>query len=102
MAPSLTGHIASEDGSVEQPALALLEELGWSRVNLMNETPGPANPSGRTSIRQTHLPTRLQAALKRINPAATPEALTLAEAELTRDRSAMLPVVANQIGRAHV
>ncbi len=29
MAPSLTGHIASEDGGVEKPALALLGELGW-------------------------------------------------------------------------
>jgi hypothetical protein len=41
MAPSLTGHIASEDASVEQPALALLQEQGWSPPNLMNEAPGP-------------------------------------------------------------
>jgi hypothetical protein len=32
MAPSLTGHIASEDGSVEQSALALFEELGSPTV----------------------------------------------------------------------
>jgi type I restriction enzyme R subunit len=29
MAPSLSGLVASEDGIVEQPALALLQELGW-------------------------------------------------------------------------
>ena len=96
MAPSLTGHIASEDGSVEQPAIALLRELRWSHVNLMQEAPGPANPTGRTSFKQTYLPARLRAALKALNPASPNEALTLAETELTRDRSAMLPVAANR------
>jgi type I restriction enzyme R subunit len=46
-----------EDGAIpDRPALALLEELGWSRVNLMSETPDPANPTGRTSIHQTICP----------------------------------------------
>ncbi len=96
MAPSLTGHIASEDGGVEKPALALLGELGWAHLNLMKETPGPANPTGRTSFKQTHLPARLYAALKSLNPLHPPEALNLAEIELTRDRSAMLPIAANR------
>lgn len=96
MAPSLTGLIAPEDGSVEQPALALLAELGWERVDLYQEQLGAANPTGRTSFRQAHLPTRLQAALKRLNPALPTEALKLAEEELTRDRSAMLPYAANR------
>ena len=96
MPPSLTGPIASEDGGVEQPALALLQELGWSRVNLMNEAPGPANQTGRTSFKQTYLPARLRAALKALNPMLPAEALSLAEIELTRDRSAMLPIAANR------
>ena len=96
MAPSLTGHIASEDGSVEQPAIALLKDLGWSHLNLMNETPGPANPTGRTSFRQAYLPARLRAAVTRLNPNLPAGALSLAEAELTRDRSAMLPIAANR------
>ena len=96
MAPSLTGHIASEDGSVEQPALELLEELGWQRVNLQGELPGLDNPTGRTSLRQTYLPTRLRAALKRLNPHLPAEALKLAEEQLAEDRSAMLPVAANR------
>ncbi|MBA3812286.1 MAG: hypothetical protein H0X27_11720, partial [Caulobacteraceae bacterium] len=66
MAPSLTGHIAPEDGGVERPALALLGELGWTPVDLRNETPGPANPTGRLSFKQTHLPARLRAALARL------------------------------------
>ncbi|WP_036266620.1 type I restriction endonuclease subunit R [Methylobacterium sp. 10] len=96
MALSLTGHIASEVGSVEQPALELLEELGWQRVNLQAEQPGPDNPTGRTSFRQTYLPARLQSALARLNPHMPAEALVLAEERLTEDRSAMLPVAANR------
>ena len=96
MAPSLTGHIASEDGSVERPALELLRELGWSLGNLLHETPGPNNPTGRTSCKQPYLPSRLRAALAKLNPGLPPEAWALAEAELTRDRLAMLPVAANR------
>jgi hypothetical protein len=44
MAPSLAGHIASEDASVEQPALAPLEDLGWSPPNLMMKRRGPEAP----------------------------------------------------------
>jgi type I restriction enzyme, R subunit len=94
--PSLTGHLASEDGSVEQPALALLQALGWQHVNLQAEVPGPSNPTGRTSFRQTHLPMRLRAALTKLNPTLPAEALTLAEERLTEDRGAMLPVAANR------
>jgi type I restriction enzyme R subunit len=96
MAPSLTGQIASEQGAVEQPALELLEMLGWQHVNLQAEQPGAGNPTGRTSFRQTHIPTRLRAALTKLNPHLPAEALVLAEEHLTEDRSAMLPVSANR------
>jgi len=96
MAPSLIGHIASEAGSVEQPSLELLEELGWQRVNLQAEQPGPGNPTGRTSFRQTYLPVRLKLALTKLNPHLPGDALVLAEERLTEDRSAMLPVAANR------
>lgn len=96
MAPSLSGLVASEDGIVERPALALLEELGWQRVDLRDEVPGPGNPTGRTSFHQAWLPARLRAALQRLNPALPTEALRQAEEALTRDRSAMLPLAANR------
>ncbi|ARO23977.1 type I site-specific deoxyribonuclease HsdR subunit protein [Rhizobium sp. TAL182] len=96
MAPSLIGLVASEDGIVERPALALLQGLGWQHVDLHGEVPGPANPTGRTSFQQAFLPARLKAALRKLNPSLPAEALTLAEAEITRDRSAMLPVAANR------
>ena len=96
MPPSLTRHLASEDGSVEQPALKLLEELGWNCINLQAEPLGPGNPTGRTSFRQTWLPARLRAGLARLNPHLPLEALKLAEERLVEDRSAMLPVPANR------
>ena len=96
MAPSLGGHLGSEDGSVEQPALTLLHELGWERVCLIDEAPGPQNPTGRTSLRQTWLPARLRASLAKLNPGLPGEALALAEERLTEDRSAMLPMAANR------
>ena len=96
MAPSLSGLVASEDGIVEQPALALLQELGWECINLYNETPGPTNPTGRNSFREPHLPAHLRAALVRLNPGLPEEALKLAEEELTRDRTAVIPVAANR------
>ena len=96
MAPSLTGLVASEDGIVERPALELLQELGWSHIDLRDETPGPANPTGRTSFQQVCLPARLRAALERLNSGLPIEAITLAEEALTRDRTAMLPLNANR------
>ncbi|MGO8196356.1 type I restriction endonuclease subunit R [Rhizobium ruizarguesonis] len=96
MAPSLIGLVASEGGIVERPALALLQELGWQHLDLHGEVPGLANPTGRTSFQQAFLPARLKAALRKLNPSLPAEALTQAEAKITRDRSAMLPVAANR------
>jgi type I restriction enzyme R subunit len=96
MARGLTGIVASEDGIVEKPALALLRELGWQHVDLHGEQPGPANPTGRTNFQQAYFPAYLRAALRKLNSALPAEALSTAEAELTRDRSAMLPVAANR------
>lgn len=96
MAHGLTGIVASEIGIVEKPALALLQELGWLHVDLHGEQPGPNNPTGRTTFQQAYFPAHLKAALRRLNPSLPAEALTQAEAELTRDRSAMLPVAANR------
>ncbi len=94
--PSLSGSIASEKALVEEPALELLVALGWQRGDLMQEEPGPKNPTGRVSFREVILPARLRAALRQLNPALPEEALTQAEARLSEDRSAMLPIPANR------
>ncbi len=96
MTRGLTGIVASEGGIVERPALALLQDLGWQHVDLHNEQPGPANPTGRTTFHQPYLAAYLKDALCKLNPTLPAEALLEAEAELTRDRSAMLPVAANR------
>lgn len=86
----------SEDGAVEQPALVLLQQLGWQYLNLREEKPGLDNPTGRTSFHQTWLPARLHAALVKLNPCLPAEALKLAETTLTLDRSALSPIAANR------
>jgi type I restriction enzyme R subunit len=96
MVPSLIGLVAPEDDGVERPALALLQKLGWQHVDLYGEVAGPTNPTGRTSFQQAFLPARLKAALRKLNPSLPAGALTQAEAEITRDRSAMLTVAANR------
>lgn len=94
--PSLTGSIASEKAVVEVPAIELLQSLGWQYGDLMQEEPGANNPTGRLTFREIVLPSRLRAALKKLNPSLPSEALQQAEAKLTEDRSAMLPVAANR------
>ena len=42
----------TEDQLVEQPAIALFEELGWAHVNAMQETMGPAGTLGRSRLRR--------------------------------------------------
>ncbi len=78
----------SEDALVEQPAIKLLEELGWETVR------------GRDLKRDTQsdaiLTPRLGPALKRLNPYVPPEAIDQAVAELTRNRSSMSLVAANR------
>ena len=93
---SLSGVITSEDRLVEKPGLELLVELGWTHSDLFGEEPGAGNPTGRLSFRELVLPTRLRAALRKLNPSLPDEALQLAELALTADRSAMLPVAANR------
>jgi type I restriction enzyme R subunit len=86
----------SEDSAVERPALALLQQLGWQHLYLMEESPGLDNPAGRTSFRQVWLPARLRAALTKLNPGLPAEALKLAQETLTHDRSALSPIAANR------
>ena len=88
----------SEDILVEQPAIALFESLGWETTNCCHEIYGKAltpalsqgareNCLGRGHSGEVVLTYRLQPALERLNPTLPPEALTLAIADLSRDRS---------------
>jgi len=97
-------HAYTEDQLVEQPAIGLFAELGWTTMSALEEIFGTPSPGlaatlshpmgegaslGRETKGEVVLVSRLRAALERLNPALPPEANTAAVDELTRDRSAM-------------
>jgi type I restriction enzyme R subunit len=92
----MTNSQYTEDALIEQPAIELLSELGWQSANCFDETfaPGGGN-QGRETTSEVLLVPRLKSALERLNPKLPDEALDLAIAELSRDRSRMSPVAAN-------
>src|SRR3712207_7471834 len=53
---------------IEQPAIELLESLGWPSTNCFAETFGDAGTLGRKSDRDVILTRRLLPALKKLNP----------------------------------
>ena len=93
----MTPNPYNEDHLVEQPALALLAELGWQTACGLEETFAPEGGSlGRRDRREVVLLPRLRAALERLNPGQPAEAISAAIEELSRNRSAMGPVAANR------
>lgn len=94
---AMTPNPYNEDHLVEQPALALLAELGWQIACGLEETFAPEGGSlGRRERREVVLLPRLRAALVRLNPGQPAEAINAAIEELSRNRSAMGPVAANR------
>ncbi len=89
-------HAFTEDQLVEQPAIGLFAELGWSTVSAQEETLGTAGILSRETKGEVVLVSRLRAALEKLNPTLPAEAITAAVDELTRDRSAMSLEAANR------
>ncbi len=59
----------TEDTLVEQPAIRLLEGLGWETANCFDETFSPGGGSeGRVTNSEVILTKRLRSALERFNP----------------------------------
>jgi len=81
---------------VEQPAIELLEVLGWTHANLYAETFGEHGTEGRESEHQVILTRRLRAALEQLNPGLPADAYAQAIEQLARDRSKQLAVNANR------
>jgi type I restriction enzyme R subunit len=87
----------SEDQLIEQPAIKLFQVLGWETANCFDEVFAAAGGTlGRETSNDVVLIPKLKEALKALNPDASSEALVLAAEELTKDRSTLNPVVANQ------
>ena len=89
-------HAYTEDQLVEQPAIGLFAELGWTTVSAMEEILGPDGTLGRETKGEVVLASRLRAALVRLNPTLPQEAITTAMDELIRDRSGMSLEAANR------
>ncbi len=87
-----------EDDLIEQPCIELFGTLGWECVNAYDETfvPGGGHPLGRESKREVLLASRLRPALERLNPDLPSQAIDQIVEELSRDRSALSAVSANQ------
>ena len=85
----------SEDQLVEQPAIALLAEMGWETLDCYNEFDQGISPLVRENKGEVVLTMRLRAALERLNPDASNAAVNAAMEELTRSRGAMSLVAAN-------
>lgn len=85
----------SED-TLERNTVRLFEDLGWKSANCYHEVCGANSTLGRETTEQVVLESRLKTALKHLNPAVPPLALDIAVNELTKDRSVLSPVRANQ------
>ncbi len=87
----------SEDKLVEQPAIALFEELGYETANCFREHTGTSGSTlGRETTEEVILVPKLRSALEKLNPGLDGDAINLAIDELALDRSAMSLVQANR------
>lgn len=84
------------EGTLEANTIGLFEELGWESANCYQETFGANSLLGRDTSEQVVLERRLRAALLKLNPGISPLAVDLAVEELSKDRSVLSPVRANQ------
>lgn len=86
---------AISEGKVEAAALALAKKLGWETANCYDEAFGEKGTFGR-EMDEPFLPTRLRAALRKLNPELPETALAEAYEQLTAARAAMSLVNANR------
>ena len=85
----------SEDALVEHPAMELFA-VGLGNVNAYTEVLGPSGTLGRDSQHDAFLTHRLRDAIAVLNPDVPEHVRDEALDEITKDRSLMLPVHANQ------
>src|SRR3989440_5291161 len=85
----------SEARLVEQPAIELFDELGYETVNAYTEFDGVKLVGGERTPSVVRV-SRLRAALQRLNPFLSAEAIKLAIEELPRPRNVLSLVNANR------
>lgn len=87
----------SEDQLIEQPAIGILEAMGWETINCFSEfEQAEGSLLGRQTRSEVVLTSRLRPTLARLNPDATEDTITKAIEQLTDSRALMSPVEANR------
>jgi type I restriction enzyme R subunit len=86
----------TEDSYVEQPAISLFLSIGWQTLDCYSESFGAEGTLGRENRSEVILVRELRAALIQINPSCTTDEIDLAIEDLTRDRSVMSSIAANE------
>ena len=86
----------TEDHLVEQPAMELVQSIGWETNNCYEEVFGKEGTLGRETTSEVVLTRYLRDAIKRLNPQIGLDAADIAVDEITRDRSSLSPLKANQ------
>ena len=86
-----------EDTLIEQPAIRLFERMGWQSCNCYDEVLGIENGTiGREDRSDVVLKPRLREAIARLNPDIDSLLIEEVVEELTRDRSIMSDIAANE------
>jgi len=85
----------SED-ALEQATIKRFVAMGYETANLFGETFGEHSSHGRETSSDVIFRPRLKSAIESLNPDVPPDAATMAIEVISRDRSAMNPVYANQ------
>lgn len=86
----------TEDHLVEQPAMELLQSIGWEIKNCYEEVFGKEGTLGRETTSEVVLTRYLRVAIKGLNQHIPLDAIDIAVDEITRDRSSLSPLKANQ------
>lgn len=86
----------SEDNLIEQPAISILENIGWHTQNCINEFLSDYQTNNRQSKSEVVLIDRLSDALQSLNPNASRDSINAAIEELTHSRAVMSPIEANR------
>ena len=86
----------TEDYLVEQPAMELLQSMGWEIKNCYDETFGKDGTLGRETASEVVLTRYLRDATKKLNPDADIDAVNMAIDEITKDRSSLNMLSANK------
>jgi len=86
----------SEQALVEQAAIDVLTQMGYTCQNCYDETFGEDSTLGRETPMDVLLKPRLKDALTRLNPSLPAEVIQSAVTELSRERTSLNPSVANR------